>query len=559
MTPFAGYDNFADCVSQNQDKQDPEAYCGKIKHQVEDALPKCVFTRMDCLEKKYPNIFTLKERLSMSYDFCYQHTDTQDFGNGNLFKYVEDLIGSDNLKEIITYKKLKEIWDVFATIGSPTLYDSENDIEYEGKICFKEVKADFVPLIHDYNMPLSPVSSSIVMARGVVDNKLYVRFHTSPENTYKYIFESNEKVLKACDEMTEESPGRWVWKNLRGHSKGEPTGIENVPEKYGKAQGSKRMVIGGEGSTGYQRHPYEKIGKVIQKIDEVPHMEELAKEMRKFKMGVKEEKAPREEKEKGELEAGGISGAPFRPEELRKYQRKIYEEKVKRKGAKEEAKAMLEKLRKKRTGDFEPKKEGRWVTIKGRKVFLPKGKKIHWKKEGKRKEMSAEAYKYNKAYLVAKYKKKYNLTIEEAEQLYREKQKTRAKKVQFQTSDLIVDDSMNELFEWVRKNTKATDDDEVKEIAFLISKSRIKKKERVYAGGEIREIKKTKEEQWKEVWEQIGSEFERRRKARKGKDFEELEEIIELIEELEQYDFYIDDHIEELTKYLQQEEEIENV
>jgi len=34
--PFAGYSSFADCVKKNQDKRDPEAYCGKIKHQVED-------------------------------------------------------------------------------------------------------------------------------------------------------------------------------------------------------------------------------------------------------------------------------------------------------------------------------------------------------------------------------------------------------------------------------------------------------------------------------------------------------------------------------------------
>ena len=34
--PFAGYENFADCVSKNKDKGDPEAYCGKIKHETED-------------------------------------------------------------------------------------------------------------------------------------------------------------------------------------------------------------------------------------------------------------------------------------------------------------------------------------------------------------------------------------------------------------------------------------------------------------------------------------------------------------------------------------------
>lgn len=33
--PFAGYDDFDDCVAKNQDKADPEAYCGKIKSETE--------------------------------------------------------------------------------------------------------------------------------------------------------------------------------------------------------------------------------------------------------------------------------------------------------------------------------------------------------------------------------------------------------------------------------------------------------------------------------------------------------------------------------------------
>jgi hypothetical protein len=35
--PFAGYEDFAACVAANQDKDDPEAYCGSIKHKVEGA------------------------------------------------------------------------------------------------------------------------------------------------------------------------------------------------------------------------------------------------------------------------------------------------------------------------------------------------------------------------------------------------------------------------------------------------------------------------------------------------------------------------------------------
>ncbi len=32
--PFGKYKDFADCVRQNQDKRDPEAYCGSIEHTV---------------------------------------------------------------------------------------------------------------------------------------------------------------------------------------------------------------------------------------------------------------------------------------------------------------------------------------------------------------------------------------------------------------------------------------------------------------------------------------------------------------------------------------------
>lgn len=34
--PFAGYDDFEQCVMDNQDKQDPEAYCGEIKDKAEE-------------------------------------------------------------------------------------------------------------------------------------------------------------------------------------------------------------------------------------------------------------------------------------------------------------------------------------------------------------------------------------------------------------------------------------------------------------------------------------------------------------------------------------------
>jgi hypothetical protein len=38
--PFAGYEDFDACTRANSDKGDPDAYCGKIKHQVEDSPKK---------------------------------------------------------------------------------------------------------------------------------------------------------------------------------------------------------------------------------------------------------------------------------------------------------------------------------------------------------------------------------------------------------------------------------------------------------------------------------------------------------------------------------------
>lgn len=38
--PFAGYKDFDACVLANKDKENPEAYCGEIKHRVEEKIGK---------------------------------------------------------------------------------------------------------------------------------------------------------------------------------------------------------------------------------------------------------------------------------------------------------------------------------------------------------------------------------------------------------------------------------------------------------------------------------------------------------------------------------------
>jgi hypothetical protein len=57
--PFAGYKDFADCVAKNKDKSDPEAYCGYIKHKVEDPKKKeegSVLAKIPAMEVKEANL-----------------------------------------------------------------------------------------------------------------------------------------------------------------------------------------------------------------------------------------------------------------------------------------------------------------------------------------------------------------------------------------------------------------------------------------------------------------------------------------------------------------------
>jgi hypothetical protein len=48
--PFAGYTDFEDCVAKNKDKGDPKAYCGYIKHKVEEAIQEAGVSSEKCYD-----------------------------------------------------------------------------------------------------------------------------------------------------------------------------------------------------------------------------------------------------------------------------------------------------------------------------------------------------------------------------------------------------------------------------------------------------------------------------------------------------------------------------
>ena len=112
-----------------------------------------------------------------------------------------------------------------------------------------------------------------------------------------------------------------------------------------------------------------------------------------------------------------------------------------------------------------------------------------------------------------------DISAEEAERMVQEQ---KAKYIEVKESsevDFIVDDSFDELMEWVRKNTDAEDEDEVKAIAFaIINKKKKAKKERDKEASKREydeEIEGKKQEmEWRNSWKKISPEFEKLRKNR---------------------------------------------
>lgn len=133
---------------------------------------------------------------------------------------------------------------------------------------------------------------------------------------------SPEEALEAFEEMSQSSPGRWVWQNLRGKSLG---------PVFGKPS---QLTPGG---TTASIKPYDKMtySRVKRFLDEIPNYKELSQKYREYKMGVKEQ---------GE---GATSGEPFTIEEIKKFQTKLEDEMNERKKVLEELRKMFKQIPKK--------------------------------------------------------------------------------------------------------------------------------------------------------------------------------------------------------------------
>lgn len=131
---------------------------------------------------------TQKQRLGKAFGICRQKTD---------FSIIHDFVS-----------------DVLKTDQSPfSLVDEETGIGIPGRVG--------VP--GEVNIPLIPVSSTDVKGIGVFGEELLAQFHAN-SGTYRFPVGSNKVAQEVFNQfLIAGSKGKWLWKNIRGHVKGEST------------------------------------------------------------------------------------------------------------------------------------------------------------------------------------------------------------------------------------------------------------------------------------------------------------------------------------------------
>ena len=165
----------------------------------------------------------------------------------------------------------------------------------------EEVREDLVPMdllnvdtgeyirgkvsVSGTNQPLIPVVSTDVKGMGIYGNELLVQFHNT-KGTYRYALANNVQAQEVFKTMyTSGSKGKWLWKNIRGHVKGQPK-----PYNWGMSYGGPGLTGGSKpkvptiGGTTASLIPY-RIGKrtPIGKLGTHPNFEKMAKVLKQYK------------------------------------------------------------------------------------------------------------------------------------------------------------------------------------------------------------------------------------------------------------------------------------
>lgn len=132
---FGTYKNFNQCLIKNKDKTDPFAYCGAIKHKIEDKLiaeayeseyKKVVKSTLEKWQQESKTFAIIKNEDSEACEFCKKKNNTEinivaALRNSNLVPPYHDncrcyLIASDKKERMKSFGTFKESLDEFAEL-----------------------------------------------------------------------------------------------------------------------------------------------------------------------------------------------------------------------------------------------------------------------------------------------------------------------------------------------------------------------------------------------------------------------------------------------------------
>ena len=207
----------------------------------------CVQRKMKIISEESPEL-TKKQRLGAAFRYCKKTKQEEDFQL--IFDFAEQV-----RNDLVPME----------------LLDKETGIFIRGK-----------PNEPNTNQLMIPVVSEDVRGLGIFGADLIVQFHNS-EGSYRFHMGSNDVAQTAFKQFyTSGSKGKWLWKNMRGHVKGQAKPY-NWGMSYGGARHNKMkiMTIGG---TSASLKPYD-IGKrtPIGKMGGFVNFEKMARVLKQYK------------------------------------------------------------------------------------------------------------------------------------------------------------------------------------------------------------------------------------------------------------------------------------
>ena len=149
--PMGEYKDFADCVSKNKDKEDPEAYCGSIKQKVEGGKENAIsedfmkeMYKLEWKDKSFDEVKTELDRIS-------KISLTEPIQTTQPALYIKFITLGDLLKEKINATKISDDWEYAGKVHGKDYYvgikkvaevkneiakifDSRGNLLYEGTI-----------------------------------------------------------------------------------------------------------------------------------------------------------------------------------------------------------------------------------------------------------------------------------------------------------------------------------------------------------------------------------------------------------------------------------------